>query len=136
VSPWQMLGGPGELLLAVGTSGVESTTTYSVVVSEVQVRNMVPTVYTRVALTEYVPVAAVVADGIDGFCNPEVKLLGPSQRYADPAVLVAVNMRVFPEHIGPLLPNVGGYGVESTRANTVLELRQVIPSAVRDTVTV
>jgi hypothetical protein len=32
-----------------------------------------------VAVTEYVPLAAMVAAGIDGFCNAEVKLFGPVQ---------------------------------------------------------
>jgi hypothetical protein len=128
VSRSQIIGGPGELLVATGTSGVESTTTINVDVSDVQPPN--------VALTEYTPEASVVAGLIDGFCSPEVNPLGPVQSYVDNEVLVAFSSSAVPEHIGPLLPIVGGYGVESITIAMVPRLRHVIPSAVRETVTV
>ena len=61
------------------------------------------------AITEYVPVAAVVAPEIVGFCNVDVKLLGPVHEYVNP-VVVAVSESVLPEHIGALVPAVGVAG--------------------------
>ena len=63
------------------------------------------------ATTEYIPVARVVAGFIIGFCKVELKPLGPIQLYVEPAVVVAVRSNALPEHIGELLPNVGGGGV-------------------------
>jgi hypothetical protein len=59
----------GELLEAVGATGAGLTVTTVVPALPVQP----PTV----AVTEYVPLAAVVAPGIVGFCVAEEKLFGP-----------------------------------------------------------
>ena len=47
-----------------------------------------------VTVTLYVPDAAVVAFGIDGFCSDDVKLFGPVQLYVAPATVEAVNCSV------------------------------------------
>jgi hypothetical protein len=71
-----------------------------------------------------------------GFCNVLVKAGGPDQKYSEVGRLVAVSNKASPLHTGELLPNTVRYGVESTVTTVVFELRQVIPSAVIDTVTV
>ena len=103
VSPAQILGVPGELLEAVGATGVESTTTVIVDIADGQPLS--------VAITEYVPVASVFAGLIDGFCSPDAKPFGPVQLKVDPAVLVAVKSSAVPEHTGELLVNTGAGGV-------------------------
>ena len=62
------------------------------------------------AETEYVPEAAVVTLPMVGFCDAEVKLLGPVQEYVLPVEL-AVKLKVFPEQTGVLLPADGVDGV-------------------------
>ena len=57
--------------MATGAAGLAFTIT-SVVPAE-------PVQPFTVAVTEYVPEAAIVALGIEGFCNAEVKPLGPVQ---------------------------------------------------------
>lgn len=61
----------GELLPAVGATGIPLTVAETVPAEPVQLLT--------VAVTEYVPVAAVVAEGIMGFWEVDVKLLGPVQ---------------------------------------------------------
>ena len=61
----------GPLLLGDGVAGVSLT------VAEVEPAAEVQPLDVTVRL--YVPVAAVVAFDIDGFCNEELKLLGPVQ---------------------------------------------------------
>jgi hypothetical protein len=61
----------GELLAAVGAPGMGFTVTATVPAGPVHPAT--------VAVTEYVPVAAVVAEAMLGFCVAEVKLLGPVQ---------------------------------------------------------
>ena len=63
-----------------------------------------------VAVTEYVPVAAVVTAVIVGFCVADVKLFGPVQLYVVP-VLLAVKLNVLPEQTVLLLPATGATGV-------------------------
>ena len=59
----------GPVFDAVGVAGAGLTTTFVVPAAELQL----PTVTT----TEYVPLLAVVALAIVGFCSAEVKLFGP-----------------------------------------------------------
>jgi hypothetical protein len=59
----------GLLLPGVGVAGIGFTVT--AVVPNVLVQPATD------AVTEYVPVAAVVAPAIDGFCVDELKLFGP-----------------------------------------------------------
>ena len=61
----------GPLLLGDGVAGVWLTAATVEPAADVQ-----PLVVT---VRLYVPVAAVVAFDIDGFCNDELKLLGPVQ---------------------------------------------------------
>ena len=61
----------GALLLAVGAPGIPFTVTVTVPADPPQPLT-VPT-------TEYVPLAAVVAAGMVGFCEDEVNPLGPVQ---------------------------------------------------------
>ena len=61
----------GELPLATGAEGMAFTMTDNVPAEPVQTFT--------VAVTEYVPVAAVVADDIVGFCEVEVNPFGPAQ---------------------------------------------------------
>lgn len=61
----------GLLLEGVGVAGIGLTVTTVVPAALVHP----PTV----TVTEYVPVAAVVAPAIDGFCTEEVKPFGPVQ---------------------------------------------------------
>jgi hypothetical protein len=75
----------GELLPAVGATGIGLTTTATVPTALVH-----PEV---VAVTEYVPAPALVILPILGFWLVEVKPLGPVQLKADP-VFVAVKFKV------------------------------------------
>ena len=111
----------GELLPAVGAVGVWFTVPTPVPYVEVQ-----PLV---VAVTEYVPDASVVAAAIVGFCDAEVKLLGPVHEYVVP-VEVAVKLRVLPEQIVLLLPTVGAVGVWFTVTDAVLAVVLVHPLVV------
>jgi hypothetical protein len=67
-----------------------------------------------VAVTEYVPDAKVVAFGIEGFCEFDVKLFGPVQLYVAPPIFEAVRFKVDPAQIALLLPAVGAAGAELT----------------------
>jgi len=57
------------LLPAVGVAGTGLTVTTVVDTALAQP--------TTVAVTEYVPLAAIVAEGIEGFCVDEVNAFGP-----------------------------------------------------------
>ena len=61
----------GPLLLGTGVAGVRLTVAAVEPAAEVQPL--------EVTVKLYVPVAAVVAFAIDGFCNVELKPLGPVQ---------------------------------------------------------
>ena len=67
-----------------------------------------------VTVTLYVPVAAVVAFVMLGFCNDDVKLLGPVHAYVAPLTVLAVKFSVVPAQIAPLLPAVGALGIALT----------------------
>ena len=101
------------LLPAVRAAGVSFTVT-----------DTVPVVLQppAVAVTVYVPPAAVVVLVMVGFCRPELKLLGPVQAKDTPdAVLPEVRPSVLPEHIGELLPAVRvGPGFTTTVVVAVL----------------
>ena len=103
----------GELLDAVGDAGIALTVT--TVVAFVLVHPA------TVTFTEYVPVSAVVAPTIDGFCEEEVKEFGPVHEYVAPATLLAVRLSVEPAQIGELLDAVGGAGVGFTVTAVVAE---------------
>ena len=59
----------GPLLVGAGVAGMEFTKTSTVPAALVHPFT--------VTVTEYVPVAAVVAEGMVGFCTDDVKPLGP-----------------------------------------------------------
>lgn len=66
-----------------------------------------------VAITLYVPLAAVDALAIDGFCELLVKVLGPfhDQETAPANAVEAVKFKVLSAQIGPLLEATGVDGV-------------------------
>ena len=64
----------------------------------------------EVADTEYVPASEVVVTAIVGFCEAEVKLLGPVHAYVAPVEL-AVSESEFPSQSGALLDAAGAAGV-------------------------
>jgi hypothetical protein len=64
----------------------------------------------RVAVTLYVPDAAVVAPAIDGFWSVDVKLSGPVHAYVAPATAGVERSSVDPSQIGPLFEGVGVAG--------------------------
>lgn len=92
----------GELLPGVGAAGAGLTTTVTVPKELVHP----PTVI----VTEYVPDAAVVADGMFGSSREEPKLFGPVHVYVAPTTVFDVRFNVCPAQIGLLLPAVGAVG--------------------------
>ena len=82
-----------------------------------------------VIVTEYVPVASVVALAIVGFWRAELKAFGPVQEYVAPATVGVVRLRVPPAQIGPLLAAVGVAGIALTVAE-VVPARDVQPATV------
>jgi hypothetical protein len=54
-----------------------------------------------------------------GFCDEEVKLLGPVQAYVALATVLDVKFSVLPAQMGLLLPAVGAAGVGFTVTETV-----------------
>ena len=111
----------GPLFAAVGVAGIALTVAVVVPARDVQPAT--------VTVTEYVPVASVVAAGMDGFCNVEVKALGPVQEYVAPATRGVVRLSVPPAQIGPLLAAVGAAGAALTVA-TVVPAADVQPATV------
>ncbi len=102
VPPEQM----GPLLLAVGVDGIALTVAVVEPAAEVQPLE-------SVIVTEYVPLAAVVAFGMDGFCCADAKPFGPVQPYVAPRMVGVLSVNVLPEQIGPLLPAVGVAGTST-----------------------
>ena len=101
----------GVLLDAVGVAGVALTTTAVVPTAEVQ-----PFVVT---VTLYVPLIAVVALAIVGFCRADVKLFGPVHEYVAPATAAVERLIVLPEQTGELLEGAGVAGVLFTTTAVV-----------------
>jgi hypothetical protein len=101
----------GPLLVAVGVAGTAFTVAVVLAVELVQPFT--------VTVTEYVPDAAVVAEGIDGFCNDDVKPFGPVHEYVAPPTFDAVRFNVEPVQTGPLLETVGAPGMAFTVAVVV-----------------
>ena|ERR1035437_1143008 len=93
----------GLLLPTVGAAGVSFIVT-AVVPAD-------PVHPFTVAVTEYVPPAAVVAATIVGFCVADVKLFGPLHEYVAPTIAPADKFKLFPEHTGLLLLADGDAGV-------------------------
>jgi hypothetical protein len=106
VAFWQYVTG----VVTTGASGTAFTVTLTVPAVLVQPLT--------VAITVYVPDAAVVTFEIDGFCDVDEKPLGPVQLYVAPVTSDAVRLRVAPAHTGLLLPAVGaarfGFTVTAT----------------------
>ena len=74
-----------------------------------------------VTTTEYVPLFAVIAGLIDGYCSVDVKPSGPDHANVDPGRPVAVKLSEPPEHTGELLPNIGvGVTLMETIVDAVL----------------
>lgn len=72
-----------------------------------------------VAVTEYVPEAAVVALTMEGLCTEEVKPFGPVQLYVAPTMPEAERLSVSPAQIGELQDAAGAGGVVFTVTFTV-----------------
>ena len=70
-------------------------------------------------VTEYVPVAAVVALVIDGFWAELLNELGPVHAYVAPVTVGVERFKVLPAQIGPLLEAVGVDGIAFTVALVV-----------------
>jgi len=111
----------GLLLLTVGAAGVGVMLTVVVAAALGQPLT--------VAVTEYVPSAATVTPGIEGFCDADEKLLGPVHEYVAPATVLAVKLSVEPSQIGLLLLAVGAVGIGLT-------VTAVVPAALVQPLTV
>jgi hypothetical protein len=75
--------------------------------------SVVPTSETQpstATVTVYSPEAAVVTDGIDGFCSMEANPLGPVHEYTASMTAPVVRCSVSPAHIGPSLDGLGVAG--------------------------
>lgn len=110
----------GELLPAMGMTGVSFIT--GVVVPAADVQPLMVTV------TEYVPAAASVTFVMDGVWLVLVNPLGPlHDQVAVPGeVVLALSASVLPLHMGELLPATGvagGVGSTSVTGPTVLEIQ-------------
>jgi hypothetical protein len=114
----------GLLLPAAGAAGIGFTVTTTVPAE--------PEHPATVAVTEYVPLAAVVAPAIEGFCTDEVNPLGPLQEYEAPTIALADRLRVLPAQIGELLDAVGAAGIALTVTATIPAL-PVHPLTVAET---
>ena len=93
----------GPLLDAVGVAGIAFT------VAVVDPAALVHPL--TVIVTSYVPVAAVVAFVIVGFCKADVNPFGPVQLYVAPATVEVLNVNVDPAQIGPSFDAVGVAGI-------------------------
>ena len=98
----------GPLFDAVGVAGIALT------VAVVDPAGLVHPF--TVIVTLYVPVAAVVAFVIVGFCKADVNPFGPVQLYVAPATVEVLNVNVDPAQIGPSFDAVGVAGIASTVA--------------------
>ena len=96
----------GPVFDAVRVAGVALTVTLVVPAAELQV----PTV----TMTEYVPLAAVVALAMVGFCSDDVNEFGPLHAYVAPATVGVVSEIVPPAQYGPVFDAVGVAGVALT----------------------
>lgn len=67
-----------------------------------------------VAVTEYVPLAAVLALAMTGFCEVEENPLGPVHAYEAPEIVLAVSDKARPEQMVAGLPAVGVEGAGFT----------------------
>jgi multisubunit Na+/H+ antiporter MnhB subunit len=92
-----------ELLAAVGAAGIGLTVTLTVVIGLVQPNT--------VWVTEYVPLADVVAAPMVGFCTEDVNELGPDQPYESAPFGKAVKLNVCPAQMVELLAAVGVAGI-------------------------
>ncbi len=99
------------MLAAVGAAGIGLTTTVTVPGSPVHP----PTV----AVTEYVPLAAVVGLAMVGFCTADENEFGPVHEYDAPAIALAVKLSAVPAQTGLLLDAVGAAGVALTVTTVV-----------------
>jgi hypothetical protein len=77
-----------------------------------------------VTTTEYVPLFAVIAGLIDGYCSVDVKPSGPDHANVDPGRPVDVRFNEPPEQIGELLPTIGK-GVTFTETTVDAELLHI-----------
>src|ERR1043166_9596692 len=79
---------------------------------------------------------------MEGFCEDDEKLFGPTQLYVAPTIVLAVKFNVEPAQIGELLPAVGAAGVWLTVTVTVpaepvhpftVAVTEYVPAAARVT---
>jgi hypothetical protein len=108
VSPVQT----GELLVAVGVSGVLSITTFT---------NALSVQPLKVAFTQYIPENAVIALGLEGSDSVDENPTGPVHNHVSPTESGLENrFSVLPEHIGALLVAlIIGKGLSITWARAV-----------------
>jgi ABC-type lipopolysaccharide export system ATPase subunit len=92
-----------ELLAAVGAAGIGLTVTLRVVTGLVHPET--------VCVSEYVPLAEVVAAPMVGFCTEDVNEFGPDQLYESAPFGKAVKLSVNPAQIVELLAAVGAAGI-------------------------
>jgi hypothetical protein len=92
----------GPVFEAVGVAGAALTTTFVVPADEVHPATVI--------VTEYVPLAAVVAEGIVGFCEDEAKPFGPVHEYVAPETAAVDRDTVPPAQYGPVFEAVGVAG--------------------------
>lgn len=101
----------GPLFDAVGVAGMAFT------VAVVEPAALVHPL--TVIVTEYVPVLAVVAAAIEGFCAVDVNPPGPVHAYVAPVTAGVERFNVEPAQIGPLLVGAGVAGIAFTVAVVV-----------------
>jgi len=75
----------------------------------------------KVAVNEYVPLAAVVGEAMLGFCTPLVNEFGPVQAKVVPMFVVPVRFNAVPAQIGELL-DADAVGVGITTVETSLDV--------------
>ena len=80
----------------------------------------------RVAVKVYVPDAAMVGDGMFGFCSVLAKVFGPAHAYVSAMSVVPVKFTASPSHTGPLLlADAVGVGVTTVDTSLVVDTEDV-----------
>jgi hypothetical protein len=114
----------GEFAVAVGAAGIGLTVAFTIPAGLTQPRE-------EVVVTEYAPVARVVATVIVGFWLGDEKLFGPVQLNETP-VPVAPKFKFCPSHIGVLTVPLGAAGVGLT-TNVMVAAALPQPEALTNT---
>ena len=96
---------------ATGVIGVEFTVAFTV-----------PAILEQpftVIISEYVPLAALVAPGMLGFCAADENPFGPLHEYVAPTTALVVKFSVCPTQTGLFVPGAGVAGIGLTVTLTV-----------------